>query len=273
VRAFVAVAEHLHFRRAAEELHVAQPALSRQIQALERQLGTKLFERDRRSVSLTRAGRQLLEDAVPLLAAGEAARRRAQRAARGPNRLIVGFRTGILTTPAVRAFSTAHPDIAVEVQRLEWDDQEEAILGGGVDVAFVRRPLSARGLSLTPLYTEPRLVALPADHPLAGAGALSTEDLEDEPHLRYMQAVAGSPPLRGVEEKLEHVAAGRGIILLPQSATEYYTRPDIVYVPVPDAEPDEVLLASERARRAPLVSAFAEAARSVGPPAGLTITA
>jgi DNA-binding transcriptional LysR family regulator len=273
VRAFVAVAECLHFRRAAEELQVAQPALSRQIQALERQLGTRLFERDRRSVALTRAGRQLLEDAVPLLAAGEAARRRAQRAARGPNRLVVGFRSGIVPTPAVRAFTAAHPDVTVDVQRLEWDEQEDAILGGRVDVAYVRRPIGSRGLSLTALYAEPRLVALPAGHPLAGAETLSTADLEDEPHLRYLQAVAGSPPLRGVEEKLEHVAAGNGIILLPRSATEYYTRPDIVYVPVPDADPDEVLLAYERARRAPLIGAFAEAARTVGPPAGLTITA
>jgi DNA-binding transcriptional LysR family regulator len=269
----VAVAEHLHFRRAAEGLHIAQPALSRQIQALERQLGTRLFERDRRNVALTRSGRQLLEDAVPLLAAGDAARRRAQRAARGPHRLVVGFRTGILTTPAVRAFSAEHPDVAVEVQRLEWDDQEDAILSGRVDVAFVRRPLGGRALSLTPLYAEPRLVALPAGHPLAAEATLSTEDLAGEPHLRYLQTVAGSVPLRSIEEKLERVAAGHGVILLPESATRHYTRPDVVYVPVPDAEPDEVLLAYERARRSPLVAAFAQAARSVGPAAGFSIPA
>jgi DNA-binding transcriptional LysR family regulator len=269
VRAFVAVAERLHFRHAAEQLHIAQPALSRQIQALERQLGTRLFERDRRSVELTAAGRQFLEDAIPLLAAGEAARRRARRAARGPKRLVVGFRAGIVPTPAVKAFRREHPDVDVDVQRLEWDDQEEALLGGRVDVAYVRRPIAARGLTLIPLYTEPRLVALPDDHPLAAAPSLTERDLDGEPHLRYLQPAAGSTPLRSVEEKLEHVAAGRGVILLPQSATRYYSRPDVVYVPVTDAEPDEVLLAYER--RTTLVAAFARAARSVADARGLAI--
>jgi DNA-binding transcriptional LysR family regulator len=270
VRAFAAVAEHLHFRRAAEELHIAQPALSRQIQALERQLGTRLFERDRRSVELTAAGRQFLEDALPLLAAGEAARRRAQRAARGPDRLVVGFRAGIVPTPAVKAFAAEHPDVAVDVQRLEWDDQEDALLGGRVDVAYVRRPIAGRGLTLVPLYKEPRLVALPHDHPLAGATALRERDLEYERHLRYLQPAAGATPLRSVEEKLEHVAAGRGVILLPLSATRYYSRPDVVYVPVADADLDEVLLAYER--RTALVTAFTRAARSVAPAGGLAMT-
>ena len=109
VRGFVAVAEELHFRRAAEALHIAQPALSRQIQALEQQLGTKLLERDRRNVSLTPAGRQLLDDAVPLLAAADATRRRVQRAARGTSALVVGFRTGIIPTAAVRAVPRRAP--------------------------------------------------------------------------------------------------------------------------------------------------------------------
>jgi DNA-binding transcriptional LysR family regulator len=267
VRAFVAVAERLHFRRAAEELHIAQPALSRQIQALERQLNTRLFERDRRSVELTAAGRQFLHDALPLLAAGDAARRRAQRAARGANRLTVGFRAGVQPTAAIHAFNQEHPEIAVDVLKLEWDEQEDAILGGRVDVAYVRRPIASRGLTLLPLYSEPRLAALPLSHPLAGATAIDEADLQDEPHLRYLEPPAdGEPPLRGVEEKLEHVAAGRGIILLPLSATRFYTRPDIVYVPVPDAQPDEVLLAY--GHRTPEIGAFAAAARSVAPAAG-----
>jgi DNA-binding transcriptional LysR family regulator len=265
VRSFVAVAERLHFRQAAEELHVAQPALSRQIQSLERHLGARLLERDRRSVSLTAAGRQLLDDAVPLLAAADATRRRVQRAARGTKALVVGFRTGITPTAAVRAFSAEHPDVTVDVQRLEWDDQEQAVLGGRVDVAYVRRPLSSRGLRLTPLYTERRLAALPADHDLAGRESLTMADIATEHHLRYLEPVktgaTRTTMLRGVEEKLEYVASGHGIIVLPLSATRHYTRPDIVYVPVTDAEPDEVLLASEASRRSRLVAAFVVAAR------------
>ena len=267
IRYFVAVADNLHFRKAAEELHIAQPALSRSIGALERELGTQLFVRDKRSVSLTPAGRQLLDDAQPLLAAADATRRRVQRAGRGAHHLVVGFRAGIVMTPAVRAFTKKRPDVTVEVQRLEWDEQEEVILSGRVDIAYVREPINERGLRLVPLFAERRLAALPAAHPLAGRRSLSTADLAGERHLRYLQRapVPGVPgpqrPLRSVEEKLEHVAAGHGIIILPLSATQYYTRTDVVYVTVVDAEPDQVYLALEATRRSKLISGFIRAAR------------
>jgi DNA-binding transcriptional LysR family regulator len=261
---FVTVAETLHFRRAAEQLHITQPALSRQIQALEQQLGTRVFDRDRRSVSLTPAGRQLLADAVPLLAAADAARRRAQRASRGSDQLIVGFRAGIIPTAAIRIFNSSHPEVSVDVRRLEWNEQEQAILGGLVDIAYVRRPINARGLRLAPLYTEPRLAALPSDHHLAGKPELTSAAIADERHLHFFEAVRDGEQnilLRSIEEKLEYVAAGHGIIVLPRSATLHYTRPDIVYVPLTDAEPDEVMLACESSRRSRLLNAFTDAAR------------
>jgi DNA-binding transcriptional LysR family regulator len=269
LRYFVAVAENLHFRKAAEELHIAQPALSRSIGALERELGVQLFVRDKRSVVLTRAGRQLLEDAGPLLAAADATCRRAQRAGRGAHHLLVGFRAGILVTPAIRAFTAERPEVTVEVQRLEWDDQEEHILSGRVDIAYVRQPIRERGLRLVPLFAEPRLAALPVDHRLAESASLTTADVAGERHLRYLQrapvpGVAGPQrPLRSVEEKLEHVAAGHGIIVLPLSATQYYSRADVVYVPLVDAEPDQVYLAYEAARRSKLISGFIRAAQQV----------
>lgn len=266
IRAFVAVAGTLHFRRAAEELHITQPALSRQIQALERELGIRLLERDRRTVALTAAGTQLLADAVPLLAAADAARRRAQRAARGSDRLVVGFRTGIIPTAAVRAFTDEYPDVVVDVRRLEWDDQEQAVLGGLVDIAYVRRPVGGRGLRLTPLYTEPRLAALPVGHSLALEASLTSAQISAERHLHFLESVRDGEQdilLRTVEEKLEYVAAGHGIIVLPRSATQHYTRPDIVYVPLSDAEPDEVLLACEASRRSKLLSGFIAVARQV----------
>jgi DNA-binding transcriptional LysR family regulator len=215
-------------------------------------------------VSLTPAGKQLLADAVPLLAAADAARRRAQRASRGSDQLIVGFRAGITVTTAVRLFNAQHPDITVDVRRLEWDEQEQAILGGRVDVAYVRRPISARGLELTPLYTEPRLAALPAGHTLAGEVELTAAAIAKERHLHFFETVrdgAQNILLRSIEEKLEFVAAGHGIIVLPRSATLHYTRPDIVYVPLVDAEPDEVLLAYESSRRSKLLTAFIDAAK------------
>ena len=262
----MAVAEQLHFRRAAEELHIAQPALSRQIRALEQQLGTRLFDRDRRSVSLTPAGRQLLEDASPLLAAADAARRRAQRAARGTRSLVVGFRTGITPTAAVRRFTIDNRDVTVDVQRLEWDDQEQAVISGRVDIAYVRRPLNSRGLRLASLFTERRLVVLPSEHALAARASLTESEIADEHHLRYLEpvrtGVGRTTVLRGVEEKLEYVASGHGIIVLPLSVTKHYTRPDVVYVPLIGAEPDEVFLAAEASRRSRLVAAFIAAARA-----------
>src|SRR4051812_43002724 len=123
LRYFVAVADTLHFGRAAEELHIAQPVLSRQIRALEKDLGAELFTRDRHGVVLTAAGRQLMTDAGPLLGSADAVRRRVSVAARGSQRLAVGFRTGIPVIPAARAFEARHPDVVLDVQRIEWDDQ------------------------------------------------------------------------------------------------------------------------------------------------------
>jgi DNA-binding transcriptional LysR family regulator len=123
LRYFVAVADKLHFGRAADELHIAQPVLSRQIRALEKDLGTPLFTRDSHGVTLTDAGRQLLTDAGPLLASTHAVRRRVTVAAHGSQRLMVGFRAGVAVTPAVRQFATRHPDVVVDMQRIEWDDQ------------------------------------------------------------------------------------------------------------------------------------------------------
>ncbi len=269
LRSFVAVAEHLHFRRAAEALHIAQPALSRQVRALERDLGVQLFERDQRSTALTAAGRQLLDDAGPLLANADAARRRVQRAARGNRHLIVGFRSGVTVTAATRRFAELRPDVTVDVRQIEWDDQEDLLRSGRVDVAYVRRPLDERGLRVIPLYAEERLVALPRLHRLAGSATLSVDALAAEPQLRYLEPIVlpdgrqTASALRSVEEKLEHVASGHGVIMLPRSVTEYYSRPDVVYVPVHDAEPDEVLLACEAGRRSKLLGDFISAAEQV----------
>ena len=244
---------------------MTQPAVSRQVQTLERQLGVPLFERNRRAVVLTEAGRQLLQDAVGLLAYADATSRRVQRIARGGNRLVVGFRSGLTLTSAIRRFSDVQPDVTIETRRIEWDEQESALLGGQVDIAYVRRPIDEQGLELIPLFTEPRLAALPVRHPLAYSRSLTVAEIASERHLRYLESAgAGTTraPLRSVEEKLEFVASGEGIIVLPQSATIHYTRPDITYVPLSDAEPDEVLLAWPSSRRSQLLTIFIDSAKS-----------
>ncbi|MGI5438929.1 LysR family transcriptional regulator [Streptomyces shenzhenensis] len=264
VRYFTAVAEQLHFGRAAERLHITQPVLSRQIRALEKDLDAPLFERDSHGVTLTPAGRQLLDDARQLLAAADATRRRVRRAARGPRRLVVGFRAGVVVTPVLRAFGAAHPDVAVHARRVERDDQERLILDGTVDLAYVRRPVHERGLTLLPLFTEDRVAMLPARHRLAGRRDLALADLAGERWLRHADPLPDDVPIRTVEEKEEKsecVAAGTGITLVPASVAEQCSRPDITCVPVRDAEPDQVFLAWAASHRSPLIAEFARTAR------------
>jgi DNA-binding transcriptional LysR family regulator len=176
LRYFLAVADRLHFGRAAEDLHIAQPALSRQIRALEQDLGASLFTRNRHGVVLTDPGRQLLADAGPLLASADAVRRRVTVAAHGSRRLAVGFRTGIPVIPAAQAFEARHPDVIVDVQRIEWDDQAPMLLDGRIDIGYVRLPIDETGLRVTALYTEPLMVVLPAGHRLAGKEEVTAAD-------------------------------------------------------------------------------------------------
>jgi DNA-binding transcriptional LysR family regulator len=270
LRYFVAVADRLHFGRAAAELHIAQPVLSRQIRALEHDLGTELLIRDSHGVTLTDAGRQLLTDAGPLLASAHAVRRRVTVAARGSQRLMVGFRAGITVTPAVQRFATRHPSVIVDVQRIEWDEQAAMLLDGRIDVGYVRLPIDEAGLRVTPFYTEPRVAVLPAGHRLAGKGQITEADLAGEPLLWHAdpstQPTKRPHPnagylVRGVDETLEHVAAGRGISFLARSATVFYSHPEVSYVPVTDLAPDQVCLAAAASRTSPLVDDFLSAAQ------------
>ncbi|MET1074879.1 MAG: LysR substrate-binding domain-containing protein [Umezawaea sp.] len=271
VRYFVAVADKLHFGRAADELHIAQPVLSRQIRALEQDLGTPLLTRDSHGVELTDAGRQLLSDAGPLLASAQAARHRVTVAAQGGRRLMVGFRAGVAVAPAVQQFATRHPDVLVDVQRIDRDDQAAVLLDGRIDIGYVRLPIDEAGLRVVPLYTEPRVAVLPAGHRLAGKERITEADLAGEPLVWHgdtsTQPTRRPHPnagylVRGVDETLEHVAAGRGISFLARSATVFYSHPDISYVPIPELAPDQVCLAVAASRTSPVVDDFFAAARA-----------
>jgi DNA-binding transcriptional LysR family regulator len=277
VRYFVAVAEELHFGRAAQRLHIAQPVLSRQIRALEDELSSQLFVRDRRTTELTAAGQQLLKDARPLLADAEALRRRVGRSARGSDIFTVGFMPGLLVTAAVRALGAVHPDLTVDVIRTSWHNQVEVVHDGRVDVSYVRLPIDQAGLELIVLFSEPRLAALPADHRLAGTETVSITDLADERLLQDPDAVPEwrdiaremrsrndrrpVPAMRTVEEKLEHVASGHGIVILPQSTATFYRRSDVTCIPVEDISPNQVSLAWDASRRSRLIYEFADLAR------------
>jgi DNA-binding transcriptional LysR family regulator len=283
LRYFVAVAERLHFGRAAEALHIAQPVLSRQIKALEDDLKAQLFARDKRATELTPAGRQLLAEARPLLANADALRRRVARAARGPGTFTIGFMPGLIVTDAVRAMLGRHPQLTVDVLRTNWDDQTEVIHDGRADVSYIRLPADQSGLQSQPLLTEPRVAVLPDDHRLTGKAVVSIADLADDHLLQDPEAVPewrdiatelrsrhrpDAPAFRTVEEKLEHVAAGHGIVLLPLSTAAFYTRPGVSYSQVSDIPPNQVCLVWDATRRSRLIQDFAAIAADHPPVPG-----
>jgi DNA-binding transcriptional LysR family regulator len=275
LRYFVAVADELHFGRAAERLHIAQPVLSRQIRALEDELGAELFARDRRGTLLTPAGEQVLEDARPLLAASQALLRRARSAARGTPTFTIGFMPGITVTSAVVALTSRRPGLEVRLLRTSWVDQVDVLRDGRADVSIVRLPVDQQGLQVRPLFQEPRVVVLPAGHRLAGEPSVTIADLAGEHLLQDPDAVPEwrdtalemrekdrpkVPVIHQVEEKLELVAAGAGICVIPLSTAGFYTRSDVVPVRLEGVAPNQVCLAWVAARRSPLIHEFAEAA-------------
>jgi DNA-binding transcriptional LysR family regulator len=279
LRYFVAVAEHLHFGRAAEALHIAQPVLSRQIKVLEDDLKALLFVRDKRATELTPAGAQLLAEARPLLANAAALQRRVTRVARGPATFVVGFMPGLIVTAPIRALVSRHPELTVEVIRTTWTDQTDVIHDGRADVSFVRLPIDQQGLTIQQLHTEARVAALPADHRLAGKGTISIADLADEHLLQDPNAVPEwrdvatelrtrtrrpAPFFHSVEEKLEHVAAGHGVCVLPLSVAMFYSRVDITHVAITDIAPNQICLAWDSTRRSRVIHEFAAIAAEDG---------
>ncbi|WP_232666862.1 LysR family transcriptional regulator [Pseudonocardia sp. TRM90224] len=272
LRYFVAVAEELHFGRAAQRLHIAQPVLSRQIRALEKELRVQLFDRDHRSTSLTDAGAQLLADAPALLHAATATQRRVLQAAGEHAHFTVAFMPGLTVTEPVRALADRHPTLTVDLLRTTWDDQVEVLLDGRADVGFVRLPINQRGLVVRHWRSEPRVAMLPADHAFAGKDSVRIGDLAGEHLLQHPDAIPEwrdialelrdrsrrpAPTMHSVEEKLEHVAAGHGFSVLPLSAAQYYTRPDVVAVAIEDIGPNHVCLAWAAGNRSALIMEFA----------------
>ncbi|HEY4278817.1 MAG TPA: LysR substrate-binding domain-containing protein [Conexibacter sp.] len=282
LRYFVAVAEELHFGRAAERLYIAQPVLSRQIKRLEQELGAELLARTSRNVELTAAGRELLAGARPLLRAAEATQRRVVRAGHGTKTLTVGFGAGNSIALALAAFAALRPDVAVDVRRIYWHDQTAVLLDGRVDVAILDLPVDERGLALVPLHAEPRVAALAATHPLAGRGEISINALVDDPVILHHGASAvweafhnvdprpdGRHPQRGpevqnLEEKMALIAAGRAVSFLPASVAATQIVPGVAYVPVRDIPPARLSLAWDVCRHSPLVGEFVAAASGGG---------
>jgi DNA-binding transcriptional LysR family regulator len=274
---FVAVAEELHFGHAADRLYIAQPVLSRQIRKLEQELGTELLIRNSRSVTLTPAGKQLLEEAKSLLATVDASRRRINDITHHRTELTIGFFIGEEFTEARQAFTAEHPDVAVNLVRIYWNNQADVLRDGRVDVAFVHLPIEDDGLELLPVRSEPRMAVLPLNHRAASREKISISELADDPVIIQRGATPGwqayhnvdprpdgqhprpGPGADNLEEKLEHVAAGRAISFVPSSVAAAVSHHGVVYVPVTDIPPIQIKLAWLANHPSRLVAGFANA--------------
>jgi DNA-binding transcriptional LysR family regulator len=289
LRYFAAVAEELHFSRAAERLRVSQPALSKQIRQLERELGFPLFRRDRRRVELTAAGQALLPAARHLLADWEEALAAAtQSASEEGKQLRVGFQTSVgggLYQDIAARFAELRPEWRLVLRSHLWSDPTGGLLDRSSDVAFVWLPAGAEGeIEVLPLRTERRYVALPAGHRLARRRAVQMNDMLEEPfvalppeagalrdHWLALEDRGGHPARIGAEastadEAFEAVATGHGVALLAEGNVSVYARPGIVCRPVLGVQPSRLAIAwrqgDQRAAVREFVRAAADAAAS-----------
>ena len=175
LRYFVVVAEELHFRRAAERLHMSQPPLSQQIRQLEEEIGATLLLRNQRQVELTAAGQAFFIRAREILDAVEDAARQARRVQRGEvGRLAVGFVGSAMYSfvpELLRTFRDHAPDITLRLHELGTSEQLRQLEDGRLDVGFIRVPRARPELKIETVVEEPVVAALPDAHPLAHAAA------------------------------------------------------------------------------------------------------
>jgi DNA-binding transcriptional LysR family regulator len=264
---FLAVADQLHFSRAAAQLGIAQPALSKTIQKLERRLGVVLFERNSRGVTLTPAGQVLAREARHALDTVDAAARRTRRAdARDPHLVLAmkaGGDAGLL--PAILAACEREPQ-SLPVRVIFGTDRVRLLRDGHADAALLFSPADdLRGLDTEPLLTESRMAVLPASHPLATRASLRTADLRDE-NVHGRRGPSAGPEAGSVTELMQLIALGQTVAVVPRSlAIAMPLRHDLASVPVIDAPPVTLLLAWPAHSTSPAVAALAQAVRTVCP--------
>jgi DNA-binding transcriptional LysR family regulator len=256
LRYFVTVAEELHFGRAAEKLHIAQPPLSQQIQQLERELGFSLFLRANRRVTLTAAGAVFLQDVTRSLQSIEQAVRAARRADRGDTgTLALGFSTSATfeVLPALLSrFRATCPNVEMSLYEMNAAEQVQALEDKRLDVGLARPAITGEGLTIETVLAEPLVVALPEGHSLVSQKVIALADLAEEPFVlspeapkpsyadsvKALCAGVGFVPqvvqeAREMPTILSLVAAGLGVTLTPASARNL-RRTGLVYRPLSD---------------------------------------
>src|SRR3954451_6773303 len=261
LRYFVAVAEELHFGRAAERLFIVQPALSKQIASLEKELGVDLFVRTKRHVEMTSAGAALLEDARQVLAQAEGAKLRAQLASRGEVGVLeIGFVVPVLydlLPHMLRAFRAEFPNVRLSLHELHSREIVNGLLSRDLHIGFSRLPLGAggEGLRVRALVDEQVLVAMPDGHPFAARDEIRLADLADEDLIMITRseepelydahvaacAAAGFSPRITHQVDRTHVAVGLvagglGMCFVPSSA-QLTAHPGVAYRPLTAPSP------------------------------------
>lgn len=266
IRSFLAVADLLHFSRAAERVHLSQPALSLQIRALEDELGVRLFDRTRRRTELTAAGIAFRNDAAEALAHIERGAARARQAAAGK---LGSLRIGFISTaaaqivpPLVAEFRRTHPDVELEMRHALTAEQIDMLETGDLDVGFFRMPFAAgRGLVTAVVHREPFRLFLPAAHPLAAKPAPAIRDLDGcdvviyarrnapgyHDFLLRLVADAGAAPAalheaNDMNTLTSLIAAGVGVAIAPASIGANAPA-NVVIRDLPEAPPSEIAMA------------------------------
>ena len=266
LRYFVAVAEELHFGRAADRLGIAQPPLSRAIGRLEQRLGVRLLDRDRRGAALTDAGRVMLREARAALDAVEAVARRTRRAADPTRPLVLVTKAGASHELLRRLLDTvAEP---VDVVLCEVGEQAGFLRDGRADVALMHRPYDdLAGFDTEDLHTEGQVAIVPAAHPLASRDRLTLADVSDVPDLpiaRWPRLDGTYPDGPGPEvhtqsQLAQLVALGRTLLVIPASSRAWQW-PEHVAVPVVDAPEVTTVIAWPPGSRSPAVASFVRSA-------------
>jgi DNA-binding transcriptional LysR family regulator len=283
LRYFVAVADEMHFGRAAARLHMTQPPLSQTIQALESTLGTQLFHRSKRSISLTAAGAALLPEAKRLLAQAQSLAELTRRAAAGEaGRLSLTFVSTAdysILPPVLREFREQFPQVHIDLREATTDVQLEELTQGRVDAGLLILPLPDRlasELDFLTVLSERLMLAAPADSfAVRKKGAVSLKSLGDMPLIIFPRRIApafhdailacfrdhGLTPQIGQEAIqmqtiIGLVSAGMGIALVPQSVSNL-KRPGVEYRPLKEATPViETGLTWRRDNASPVLHAF-----------------
>jgi DNA-binding transcriptional LysR family regulator len=288
LRYFVAVAEELHFGRAAARVRIAQPPLSQQIRQLEAELGVTLFTRTKRRVELTTAGHAFLDEVRGVFAQTERAVRTAQRTSRGEiGRLAIGFvpSADLDVLPRVlRAWRPRFPGVEIEMQTLLPGDQVKALHDGHIQIGFVRLPVDESDLVVEPIQREPLLAALPETHRLARRARVRLADLAGDAMILFPRHIApdyydlylgacrraGFVPPRmlhpgSMQANLGLVSAGLGVTLMPASIRNL-RRSGVVYRPLTPPVPHvDMAVAYRRDERSAVLPAFLQVLRSVIP--------